>query len=73
LYIAGGVPSDDTAFVDEEQLDDGDVKPEGPLPGDCGYYLHSWKCTWKDPITHESKNIVAPPPPRLQAILDATQ
>jgi hypothetical protein len=70
--MAGGIPSEAAAIIDDEQMEDGDVKPDGPLPGDCGYFLHSWRCTWRDPVTDEPKSIIAPPPPRLQAALDNT-
>lgn len=31
------------------------------LPGDCGYYLHSWKIRFPDPETGTPRMVIAPP------------
>ncbi|MFZ1728767.1 MAG: RluA family pseudouridine synthase [Bacteroidota bacterium] len=35
------------------------------VPGDCGYFLHSWQIRFPDPGSGEMMSVVAPPPGRL--------
>ena len=35
------------------------------LPGDCGYFLHSWKIRFPHPDRGEEMEVVCPPPPDL--------
>ncbi len=54
LYQAGGVP----------RLSLGeDGRPA--LPGDLGYFLHSWKIRFPHPARGEDVEVVSPPPPPL--------
>lgn len=61
LYQAGGIP-----------------RPDGPddetaaLPGDTGYFLHSWKIRFPLPDRGEDMEVVSPPPPVLDpaALID---
>jgi len=57
LYQAGGIPFDGRA-------DDGRTA----LPGDGGYFLHSWKIRFPHPKMGEEVEVECPPPP----ILDPT-
>ncbi|KAJ7524244.1 hypothetical protein O6H91_18G083300 [Diphasiastrum complanatum] len=73
LYVAGGIPST-TAESTLGMLhyetcaeDGGHNKPITPLPGDCGYHLHSHRLTFDHPITSKKMNIIAPPPAALLA------
>jgi 23S rRNA pseudouridine1911/1915/1917 synthase len=34
----------------------------GAVPGDCGYFLHSWQIRFPDPSTSEIMHVVATPP-----------
>ena len=61
LYDVGGVPKAAPAGSD------GRVGNAGvAMPGDCGYHLHSWRLTFRHPVTGERLTIVAPPPEFLQ-------
>ncbi len=35
------------------------------VPGDCGYFLHSWQICFPDPESGEMMQVTAPPPGRL--------
>lgn len=35
------------------------------VPGDCGYFLHSWKLRFSDPVSGRLRCVAAPPPPDL--------
>jgi 23S rRNA pseudouridine1911/1915/1917 synthase len=54
LYAAGGVP-----FPPNE-------RGGQPVPGDCGYTLHSWKLSFHEPDGGSNIEVIAPPPPSLQ-------
>lgn len=49
----------------------GDLLPDGgpggrpAVPGDCGYWLHSWKIRFPHPSLEEEREVVAPPPSEL--------
>ncbi len=53
LYAAGGLP-----FAPDENGGQ-------PVPGDCGYTLHSWKLSFPDPDGGVEREVIAPPPPSL--------
>ena len=53
LYRIGGLPVDAGAV------------PGGAVPGDCGYFLHSWRIRFPDPEAGVPVRVVAPPPPVL--------
>jgi 23S rRNA pseudouridine1911/1915/1917 synthase len=53
LYRIGGLPVDAGAV------------PGGAVPGDCGYFLHSWRIRFSDPEAGVPVQVVAPPPPVL--------
>ncbi len=54
LYQSGGIPFD------------GGMDDERPaLPGDGGYFLHSWKIRFPHPERGEDVEVVSPPPPLL--------
>ncbi|MBE0644007.1 MAG: RNA pseudouridine synthase [Bacteroidetes bacterium] len=36
------------------------------VPGDCGYFLHSWQIRFPDPASGETVHVVAPPPEILK-------
>ncbi len=65
LYAAGGVPKAALHGTGGVAGDAGFA-----MPGDCGYYLHSWRLTFTHPVTGQRLTFVAPPPAILQ--LDAT-
>ena len=54
LYLPGGLPRPGVG-------EDG----EDALPGDCGYFLHSWKIRFPHPDRNEEVEVVCPPPPNL--------
>jgi 23S rRNA pseudouridine1911/1915/1917 synthase len=35
---------------------------DGAVPGDCGYFLHSWRIRFPDPEAGVSVQVIAPPP-----------
>lgn len=35
------------------------------VPGDCGYFLHSWQIRFPDPASGEMMHVIAPPPGNL--------
>ncbi|CAI5983546.1 unnamed protein product, partial [Closterium sp. NIES-65] len=37
-----------------------------PLPGDTGYWLHSFRCLFHHPTSNQVIRVVAPPPPALR-------
>ncbi|MFA6233458.1 MAG: RluA family pseudouridine synthase [Bacteroidota bacterium] len=39
----------------------------GAVPGDCGYFLHSWQIRFPDPDSGEMMHVTAPPPETLDA------
>jgi 23S rRNA pseudouridine1911/1915/1917 synthase len=51
LYETGGIPR--AGGVDDERV---------PTPGDCGYFLHSWKIRFPHPEKGEDREVVSPPP-----------
>jgi 23S rRNA pseudouridine1911/1915/1917 synthase len=57
LYQSGGIPLDRSE--DDECI---------ALPGDSGYFLHSWKIRFPHPERGEDVEVLCPPPP----ILDPT-
>ena len=54
LYQSGGVP-----------LVGGEDDQRASLPGDTGYFLHSWKIRFPHPARGEDVEVVCPPPPVL--------
>ncbi|OWM70169.1 hypothetical protein CDL15_Pgr026019 [Punica granatum] len=68
LYVSGGQPrSVDSEFVDESFAHDGGYqRPENPVPGDCGYFLHAHQLVLHHPITEKVIKITAPLPSILQ-------
>lgn len=58
LYQAGGIPRTDSR--DDENA---------ALPGDSGYFLHSWKIRFPLPDRGEDIEVVCPPPPILDPVL----
>jgi 23S rRNA pseudouridine1911/1915/1917 synthase len=57
LYISGGIPRTGSG-------QDG----ETALPGDSGYFLHSWKIRFPHPDKGEEMEVVCPPPPLLDPV-----
>ncbi|KAK4766210.1 hypothetical protein SAY87_007852 [Trapa incisa] len=68
LYVNGGQPRCfDLEFVDENVAHDGGYqRPENPVPGDCGYFLHAHMLVVHHPIWEEVIKITAPLPSVLQ-------
>lgn len=68
LYASGGLPNcSDPELMDESFAKDGGYqKPENPVPGDCGYYLHAHQLVLVHPITNELISITGPLPSVLQ-------
>ncbi|MHB8055919.1 MAG: pseudouridine synthase [Candidatus Aminicenantales bacterium] len=58
LYQSGGIPRPDG--LDNENA---------TLPGDTGYFLHSWKIRFPLPDRGEDLEVVCPPPPILDPLL----
>jgi len=58
LYGKGGLPKENKQLMDSEG--------RYPVPGDCGYWLHSWKISFPHPTTKEIVNIICEPPLPLQ-------
>jgi 23S rRNA pseudouridine1911/1915/1917 synthase len=54
LYQAGGIPR--TGVEDDEYA---------ALPGETGYFLHSWKIRFPHPARGEDVEVVCPPPPTV--------
>jgi 23S rRNA pseudouridine1911/1915/1917 synthase len=52
LYQSGGIPRADA--IDDEYA---------ALPGETGYFLHSWKIRFPHPARGEDVEVVCPPPP----------
>jgi hypothetical protein len=48
----------------------GSEKPAGPLPGDTGYFLHSWKITFPHPESLEPVEIICEVPHNFRELLD---
>lgn len=73
LYLPGGLPDEnvvaESGTDDDEVTDDDDTKRDGSLPGDCGYFLHSWKVKFLHPIDKRPIEIVCEPPPEFKAVL----
>lgn len=72
LYVSGGKPDpgslamlEASQRVEINQDDGGYLKPENPVPGECGYHLHAHEMTIIHPITEKPLQIVAPCPPIL--------
>lgn len=55
LYGEGGVPK----YA-------GDDMQRAAVPGDCGYFLHSWRLEFRIPASSQTAVVVAPPPPELR-------
>ncbi|KAM7277295.1 hypothetical protein ACFE04_019161 [Oxalis oulophora] len=72
LYVSGGIPkSEDCELVDESFAHDGGYeRPNKPVPGDCGYYLHAHQVVLSQPTTNEEIKITAPLPIILQSVKD---
>ncbi|CAL1387112.1 unnamed protein product [Linum trigynum] len=68
LYVAGGKPRClDSEIVDASFAPDGGYeKPNKPVPGDCGYYLHAHRLIITHPSTCEEIHITATLPPILR-------
>ncbi|XP_049382533.1 RNA pseudouridine synthase 5 isoform X3 [Solanum stenotomum] len=68
LYVSGGQPKCfHPELMDESfEKDGGYQRPENPVPGDCGYYLHAHQIGLIHPITNELIKITAPLPAILQ-------
>jgi 23S rRNA pseudouridine1911/1915/1917 synthase len=60
LYRSGGIP-----------YDGGRNEGRPALPGDGGYFLHSWKIRFPHPERGEEVEVVSPPPPLLDPALAA--
>ena len=54
LYQSGGIP-----------LGGGEDDRRAALPGETGYFLHSWKIRFPHPARGEDVEVVCPPPPVL--------
>jgi 23S rRNA pseudouridine1911/1915/1917 synthase len=75
LYLPGGLPDEkiiaDSAnasqLSDDAVTDDDESARDGSLPGDCGYFLHSWKVKIPHPDGTKSVDITCPPPPAFDA------
>ncbi len=53
--------------MEKEDDNEGDEGNSG-LPGDCGYYLHSWKLVFPHPTElNRTIKVISPPPPQLQS------
>lgn len=74
LYLAGGWPrgcGDGSAAHSDSQNSDlqaaqhRDNAPM-PVPGDCGYWLHAHRLSFRHPRTGRSLTLTASPPPPLQ-------
>ncbi|XP_023637976.1 RNA pseudouridine synthase 5 isoform X2 [Capsella rubella] len=62
--------ADDAAFAE----DGGYRRPNQPVPGDCGYYLHAHQVDLLNLLnTHQVVKIVAPLPPILQTSSEAEE
>lgn len=61
LYGPGGTPPDPSDGVPgSEGRTPGHERPA--VPGDCGYFLHSWKIRFPDPATGSAHVVTAAPP-----------
>lgn len=61
LYPSGGIPK--AGGEDDEYT---------PLPGDSGYFLHSWKIRFPCPDRGQDVEVVCPPPPLLDPNASST-
>jgi 23S rRNA pseudouridine1911/1915/1917 synthase len=57
LYGRGGTPKENKEMMDREG--------RYPVPGDCGYLLHSWKISFPHPDELQTIEIECPPPATL--------
>lgn len=68
LMRVSGSPEDFLTFGDEFE-DNDTARPEGPLPGDTGYYLHSWKICFPHPESEEVVSVVCGLPSAFKDVL----
>lgn len=66
--VGGGVCSNAPPDDEQEGVGD-DERPEGPLPGDTGYFLHSWKISFPHPKTSDTIAIVCDLPKAFKEML----
>lgn len=59
LYQSGGIPFDGSG---ENEC--------AALPGDSGYFLHSWKIRFPHPETGGDMEVLCPPPPDLPPLIE---
>ncbi|PKU76855.1 RNA pseudouridine synthase 5-like [Dendrobium catenatum] len=75
LYQGGGQPNLlETETIEDSFAEDGGYqKPERPLPGDCGYYLHARRLVLCHPSMEKMIEIIAPLPSILQTRQESNQ
>ncbi|XP_020680582.1 RNA pseudouridine synthase 5 isoform X1 [Dendrobium catenatum] len=75
LYQGGGQPNLlETETIEDSFAEDGGYqKPERPLPGDCGYYLHAHRLVLCHPSMDKMTEIIAPLPSILQTRQESNQ